>query len=268
MGSASTTMNRLSQMNQDPDIRLEAAVTAATGTATQHHTIPLNAFAGAHRASKQTTALAQNAGGLEKFREMTNAFYRKAFADPQLDPFIRSHEDPHGERFASWIAEKMGLGQPWTQERRTRKTCPFHSHGHSIDSAHDRSSAHFAAWHSPKRPREKFGTHFKLDDCRVWMRLHFWAAREVGLFDTAFGEYYVKFIAHFVSVYERTAPMFARDSARWSLDAANIQKYKDDGLRMSGIVGLRLEEALQQIPEDERRYTGSNARVLLWPYGE
>jgi truncated hemoglobin YjbI len=152
-------------MNQDPDIRLEAAVTAVTGTATHHQTIPLNAFAGAHRATKQTTALAQNAGGLEKFREMTNAFYRKAFVDPQLDPFIRSHDDPHGERFACWIAEKMGLGQPWTQERRTRKSCPFHSHGHSIDSAHDRSSAHFAAWHSPKRPREKFGTHFKLDDC-------------------------------------------------------------------------------------------------------
>ena len=34
----------------------------------------------------------------------------------------------------------------------------------------DRSSAHFAAWHSPKREPEKFGQHFKLDDCRVWMR--------------------------------------------------------------------------------------------------
>jgi hypothetical protein len=33
-----------------------------------------------------------------------------------------------------------------------------------------RSSAHFAAWHSPKREPEKFGLHFKLDDCRVWMR--------------------------------------------------------------------------------------------------
>ena len=28
--------------------------------------------------------------------------------------------------------------------------------------------------------------------------------------------YYVRFIAHFVSVYERTAPQFARESARWS----------------------------------------------------
>ena len=47
--------------------------------------------------------------------------------------------------------------------------------------------------------------HFKLDDCRVWMRLHFWAAREAGLFEgekAAFGDYYVRFIAHFVRVYE------------------------------------------------------------------
>ena len=40
-----------------------------------------------------------------------------------------------------------------------------------VPSLHSRrSSAHFAAWHSPKREREKFGQHFKLDDCRVWMR--------------------------------------------------------------------------------------------------
>ena len=55
--------------------------------------------------------------------------------------------------------------------------------------------------------------------------MHFWSAREVGLFDTPFGDYYVKFIAHFVSVYERTAPPFARESARWSSSEENIAKY-------------------------------------------
>jgi hypothetical protein len=46
------------------------------------------------------------------------------------------------------------------------------------------------------------------------MRLHFWAMRSVGIFERSpsFAAYYVKFIAHFVSVYERTAPPFARES--------------------------------------------------------
>ena len=40
------------------------------------------------------------------------------------------------------------------------------------------------------------------------MRLHFWAMRETGIVEQSpsFAEYYVKFIAHFVSVYERSAP--------------------------------------------------------------
>ena len=44
--------------------------------------------------------------------------------------------------------------------------------------------------------------------------LHFWAMRSCGVFERSpsFAEYYIKFIGHFVSVYERTAPAFARDS--------------------------------------------------------
>ena len=79
---------------------------------------------------------------------MTNAFYNKAFQDTQLDPFIRDRSDPHGERFASWIAEKMGLGTFWSDERQTRTTCPFQSKGHTFETPHDRSS--HAAWHSQK----------------------------------------------------------------------------------------------------------------------
>jgi len=190
-----SSQEELNTLTNDIDIQLEAA------TLTQSlSSIPLNAYSGAHRPNAETSALAAEAGGLDKLKEMTTAFYAKAFVNPQLDQFIRSHDDPHGSRFASWIAEKMGLGTPWSDERRTRQTCPFSSHGHQFETPHDRSSAHYAAWHSPKRTPEKFGVHFKLDDCRTWMRLHFWSCREVGLFDTPFGDYYVKFIAHFVSV--------------------------------------------------------------------
>ena len=121
----------LGEMKQDPDLRLEADGLATS--ANSKTTLPLNAYSGAHRSNENTKTLCAAAGGLNKLREMTSAFYKKAFADPQLDAFIRSHDDPHGERFATWIAEKMGLGRPWSDERRTRKTCPFHSHGYKID---------------------------------------------------------------------------------------------------------------------------------------
>ena len=50
----------------------------------------------------------------------------------------------------------------------------------------------FTLRHSPKRDEGSFGEHFKLDDCRRWMRLHFWAARESGIFAHAgFADYYV-----------------------------------------------------------------------------
>jgi hypothetical protein len=275
-------------MRNDPDIRLEAraleeAVAGDGATAAAAATdgagpaaasaawtpLPLNVIRQAHRASDETKALAHAAGGLTVLRDMTTRFYQKAFADATLDTFIRSHDDPHGERFAMWVAEKMGLGRPWTAERQARRVCPFHAHGNSIPGAHDRSSAHFAAWHSPKRSAEKWGDHFKLDDCRVWMRLHFWACREAGLFDNspAFADYYVKFLGHFVSVYESQAPQFARESARWSENPENITRYLENGRTMSDVIGLSLNQALAQLPEEEKGYSGSSARTLRWPYG-
>lgn len=88
----------------------------------------------------------------------------------------------------------------------------MHFGDETFQVSHDRSSAHFAAWYSPKREPEKVGEHFKPEDlrwccfrgvqglirwlwldtslkswmrmmaqdARVWMRLHFWAARETG----------------------------------------------------------------------------------------
>jgi len=99
------------------------------------------------------------------------------------------------------------------------------------------------------------------------MRLNFWAARESGLFDNeGFADYYVRFIAHFVSVYERTAPPFARESARWSADPANTKAYLESGNTMADLIGLSYQAQLEQLPEAERVYTGSSAHRPSWPY--
>jgi len=234
----------------------------ATAIVQQHRHVPLNwqSGQGGHRPSADTRRLLNEAGGLAGIQRFTDIFYQRAFADEHIDKFIRDHDDPHGERFATWIVEKFGDGQPWTQERANRKVCPFQSHGHTLQTPHDRSSAHFAAWHSPKREAHKFGEHFKLDDCRVWMRLHFWAMREAGIFEAspAFAEYYISFIGHFVSVYERSATVFARESARWSADPRNIAAYLDNGNKMGEIIGVTLREALRSLPREEQEGQ--------WPY--
>ena len=295
------------RMNNDPDIAAEAAplppahppITARGGGGCP--IARLNVVNQSHKGNPATAAIVNSIGGMPALRRFTTNFYRKCFSDPHIDKFIRSHADPHGERFASWIYEKLGAGTPWSDERRSRaRTLIDIGHGNEIDSPHDRSSAHFAAWHSPKRDDSVWGNvtlqllsnsrletscnplyhsdapplartlhakqHFQLDDCRVWMRLHFWSAREEGLLDDpAFADYYVRFIGHFVSVYERTAPPFARESMRWSADPANPQRYLDVGRRMPDIMGLSLQQAIQCLPAAERSYTGSVAGNA-WPY--
>jgi hypothetical protein len=211
--------------------------------------------AGGHKPNAATRQLLEEAGGREGLLEATTAFYQLAFRDPVIDLFIREHSDPHGHRFANWIAEKMGdETEPWTRERATRQTCPFSARGHTFQTPHDRSSAHYAAWHSPKRELGKFGRKFKLDDCRIWMRLHFWAFRATGMFDRSpsFMDYYVKFIGHFVSVYEGSAPPFARESARWSAEPSNVQAYIAAGRRMPDVEGISRRDAIQQLPQSER----------------
>ena len=160
----------LRRLEQDEDIAAEAenlsgvmaglSVGSVRGAPSAPHTqtrpmvdTPLNyqAGQGGHMPSDETRRMLQDAGGQEALTKFTTLFYQRAFADPVIDLFIREHSDPHGHRFASWIAEKFGVGRPWTEERATRKVCPFHAHGHTLETPHDRSSAHFAAWHSPKR---------------------------------------------------------------------------------------------------------------------
>jgi len=223
------------------------------------------AFDGRYRSSSSTAEMVRQVG-FPALARFTRSFYEKCFADGHVDQFIASHDEPHHERFALWIQEKLGDGTPWTQERRTRQKKYMNFGREIVQVAHDRSSAHFAAWHSPKRDPEVWGNHFKPDDARVWMRLHFWAARETGMFEhEAFMEYYIRFIGHFISVYSSKAPPFTRESARWSEDPKNIQQYLDAGRMMIDVIGKDVDRELAKLPAEERIYTGSRVRNA-WPY--
>jgi len=271
----------LARLEADPDIideavslKLQKSVVKPPMLTRQQVTMPtgfiqLNVVNGSHRANGDTRRLVQAIGGLPTLRRFTNRFYELCFADPHIDQFIRSHSDPHGERFACWIAEKFGDGTPWTDERRTRPVDVMQIGHRMHEVAYDRSSAHFAAWHSPKRPAHKWGEHFKPDDARTWMRLHFWAARECGLFEPeneAFMDYYVRFIGHFISIYSSRSPPFTRESARWSADPKNIEKYVASGNRMTDVIDKSVDKALSELSAEERVYTGSRHQNPAWPY--
>jgi hypothetical protein len=218
--------------------------------------IPLTMGGGGrtHVPSEGSRQLIEKEVTLEDLKTVTGKFYELAFQDKTLDKFIRSHADPHGDRFAKWIHQKLSGSTVWDEDRASRgRHCPVH----------DRTSAHVAAWHSPKRPAEERGEHFQLDDCRVWMRLHFWALRESGLMEKSpsFASYYVRFIAHFVRVYENTAPPFARDALRWSADPKNIEAYIYNGREMKDVLGKGFYQAANDIPEDE-------LDDEVWPYNQ
>jgi len=278
----STTSQAKAAMESDPDIVEERKSlflapakdampvlprASVNNTRIELEFVQLNVAGGSYRASSQTQRLVRQIGGVPALKVFTDRFYEKAFEDVHNEKFLASDEDPHGSRFATWIAEKMGDGTPWTNERRTREVRQMRLGNRMVDVSHDRSSAHTAAWHSPKREPEKWGDHFKLDDARVWMRLHFWAAREVGFFEQhpEFMDHYVRLIGHFVSVYSSQSPMFTRESARWSSDPANIQRYLDSGRLMKDIVGKPLEVAIKELPHDERLHTGRR-EASAWPY--
>lgn len=225
-----------------------------------------------HAVSEGSARLINEEVALEDLARMTEAFYDKAFQDETLDKFIRSHDDPHGDRFALWIHQKLSGSKLWDAERRRRCMEPVTVAGGYQHVVHDRTSAHVGAWYSAKRPEEEVGRHFQLDECRVWMRLHFWALRESGLVETSpsFADYYVRFIAHFVRVYESSAPVFARDAWRWSADPKNIEQYIANGRVMKDVLGLTLEEAEAQIPRHEAHDAewpyNQTPQALAWPY--
>ncbi len=177
------------------------------------HDIPIAIRNGAHQVSDGTAQLLLDIGGGDRIREFCTRFYARAFLDETLKDFFFAEDGAtaHAKRLADWIIQKMGgEGTPWTDSGRWGMRQPSHS----------------AAWNNPKRDIEVRGRHFKLGEVRVWMRLHFWAARECGLSEhMPFWNWYIQFIEHFVSVYESKAPKFAEVDAEWSAVPANLSRY-------------------------------------------
>lgn len=203
--------------------------------------IRLRLVDGSFKGNVETAELLREIGGSEAVHRMTELFYSKTFQDHHIAKFIRSQSDPHAARLGNWIVEKMGgEGDVWTKERLERSKCPVHvmlSNGTTDHVVHDRTSAHVAAWFSTHRPEEEMGRRFKLHEARVWMRLMFWSAREAGIFaiSPTFEDWYPQFIAHFMTVYERSAPPYAAESLKWSSKEENINSYLEAGRKMMDI---------------------------------
>ena len=50
---------------------------------------------------------------------------------------------------------------------------------------------------------------------------------------------YVRFIGHFIAIYETKAPPYAKESAEWSENVTNIENYKESGYRMEEVLSSR-----------------------------
>ena len=213
---------------------------------------------GTFTASAQSARLLERIGGEQRLVQLCTGFYRKAFEDSHLAPFIGEMDaDMHGARLALYIAQRMNPNNPlWSEDIAKRDSTDVHS----------RAGAHSRAWHCPKRSPKSIGRRFKLDDCRVWMRLMMWSAREEELLnDEEFGPFFVRFIGHFIAVYERSAQVFARESARWSISTESIRAYEEGGRRMADVVGIPYNDAVNDLSAEELHsdwpYEGAYDRV-------
>jgi len=85
--------------------------------------------------------------------------------------------------------------------------------------------------------------------------------REVGIVEKnpSFAEYYVRFIGHFVRIYEGRASMFAREAFRWSSDQERVRAYEENGRLMSDVIGKSFNQHLTSIPVEE-------TDDVVWPY--
>lgn len=216
--------------------------------------IPLNIVNNSFTSNQATVQLLERVGGPKAIMRMTERFYHEyLFKDSVLDEFVTSHGDPHGQRLAQYFVQKMNPElNSWDVNKAAR--------GDAGADVHDRTSAHVAAWNSPKRPAHRRGRRFKLDDARIWMRSLFAAARDVGLLENRpFADWFTKFIGHFVAVYERSAQVFARESKRWSSNPQNVEAYIAGG-RISDVIGVPYNQAVADLSAQERNDN-------YWPYG-
>lgn len=176
---------------------------------------------GSQVATEETRRLLADIGGSDRVRSLCTRFYAHCFADPELDLFMFESDGAaaHGQRLGDWIAEKMGDEErPWTTSGRLGMRQP----------------SHHSAWYNNKRPPSERGRRFKLKDCRRWMRLMGLSTREAGLGPDGHPVFFVwfrKFISHFVSVYERTAPQFTKRDFEWSESEENVRRYHNNGNR-------------------------------------
>jgi len=195
-----------------------------------------------------TVQLLSDIGGTPEMIRIIRVFYTKFHNDAHLRQFLGGLQQPletHALRLGSYIAEMMGAAdRPWHRDLAIRERTPIRLAGGRTAIVADRMSAHHCAWNSVDRPKEKIGRRFKLDDCRVWMRLFFWAVRESGYTDThPLFLYLRKFIAHFIAIYEMTARAFTVAEAAWSRDQARTDAYLAAGNLMHDVVDVPLREA-------------------------
>jgi len=174
-----------------------------------------------------SSQILKDIGGGDRIREFCTRFYAHAFLDLHIKPFFFMDDGAtsHAKRLADWVIEKMGgEGKPWSDSGR-----------YGI-----RQETHARAWYSQKREPKKRGQRFKLDDSRIWMRLHFWAARQCGLSEhKVFWEWYQNFIEEFIGVYESQAVYYVSQDASWSASEKNIKTYIDNGYKMSDVIGKK-----------------------------
>ena len=173
----------------------------------------------------ETDELLKSIGGGDKIQQMTTRFYAHCFDDQTLSKFMFENDcaAAHGKRLADWIIERMGgEGTPWADSGRTGL----------------RQYSHYRAWNSKKRSMDDRGKRFKLDDCRIWMRLMFWSMREVGLDQhPSFVSWFSFVIERFIGIYERTSPPYTKKDLKWSEKQKNIDEYVSNGFLMKDVVG-------------------------------
>lgn len=158
--------------------------------------------------------LLKEIGGAEALYKLMDRFYKKMFKDKEMTKFVHRQSDPHAERLALFVLQKMTGGCEWSS---TRPPGALHT-------------AHSDSINCPRREMEKRGVYFTSQDCRTWMRLMFWSVKEekLDVISPRFFSWYVNFIKVFISFYLHSAGRFVEDSIEWSEDEENVEKYLKD----------------------------------------
>ena len=74
-----------------------------------------------------------------------------------------------------------------------------------------------------------------------------------------FQDWYCRFLAHFVRIYENSAPMFVHNELMWSTNMRNIQMYNEDIEKgshgMDDVIGvLNPQNAIKRLSKEEQNW--------------